>query len=138
MKIFEKITPVIEPVLKYKISFFSGKKAFNYLKNNTEYSTERIKAILEDLKIDPATNIYSLGGSQRKLLSLEVAYSKSKNIVISTSGLDYSGIERIKERITKELKEGCLVEINYLNSKGRDYLLNDPTLVRKSVMVTLL
>jgi len=138
VQISEKVTPVIEPILKHKFNFFSGKKAANYLKGNTEYSNEVIDSILQNLKIDPSSNIYSLGGSERKLLSLEVAYSKSKNIVISTSGLDYSGIERIKKRIIKELKEGCLIEINYLNSKGRDYLLNDPSLVSKSVMVTLL
>ena len=125
VSVTERIVPVFMPMMKAGPGFLSQKKSFKYLQENSSLTHEEIFFRLEEMKIDPNVNIYRLGGSERKLLALEAAYSKSKNIIISKSGIDYIGRERIWERIEKELDRGLLIELNYPTSKGREYFSRD-------------
>jgi len=90
---------------------------------------------LKEMEIDPDTDIYSLGGSKRTLLALEAAYSKSRSVIVSTSGMDPLGIERLQDRIEKEHDNGILIELNYLTSKGREYLLSNSSRRFKKINV---
>lgn len=130
----EEIAPAITPLMKSGPAFFR-KTSFKYLKEKSLLSDEKINFLLKKMDIDPRINIYKLGANERKLLSLEAAYSKSKNIVICTSDLDYAGIERVRERVAKELGSGSLIEINFPNSKGREYLFSDLGTRHKKIIV---
>ena len=87
------------------------------------------------MNIDPKINIYRLGANERKLLSLEAAYSKSKNIIISTAGLDYNGIEKIRSRIKRGINTGSLIELSSPSSRGREYLFDELRAKHKIVTV---
>lgn len=129
----ESIVPVITPIAKSTL--FNEKTSFKYLKNESLLGIQRITSVLEEMDIEPKMNIYRLGANERTLLSLEAAYSKSKNIIICTSGLDYTGIEKIRQRIAKEINVGSLIEISYLTSKGRKYLFETLGIRHKKIVV---
>lgn len=129
------IIPVYEPIVKSKATFLFRKSAYRFLKEGTGYSKEKIDSILDGLGIDPKINIYRLGANEKMLLALENAYSKSKNIILLTSGLDYNGIKRVKERVWKELNQGSLIEINYESSGKREYLFKENEVKSKRMRV---
>jgi hypothetical protein len=104
---------------------FKTKTTFTILKAEMMLPDRDIKAILDNLSIRPDQSLLELGFNEQKLLGLEIAYSKSKNIIINCSGLDYSGMAKLKERISPNLFEGSVIELNYLTSKGREYLFDD-------------
>jgi len=135
VSIMMNIISVITPMMKSGPTLFYKKTAFNYLKDESSLTPERIRSLLREINIDPKINIYRLGANERKLLSLEAAYSKSKNIITSTSGLDYNGIERIRNRVGKEIDNGSLIEITYPTSKGREYLFDDLGTRQKRIAV---
>jgi hypothetical protein len=135
ISISENIIPVITPMMKSGPVFLSRKTAFKYLTENSLLTKEEVMLFLNRLNINPQINIFRLGATERKLLSLEAAYSKSKNIIISTSGIDYSGIDKLRERIGKELTQGILIEINYPNSRGREYLFDGLGIRQKKITV---
>jgi len=129
----EEIIPIIPLVMKSSPLFFSKKTPLKYLEDNSPLPREKIISLLDEIGIDPKINIDHLGANERKMLSLEAAYSKSKNIIICTSGLDYNGLERIRNRVQQELSKGSVIEINYATSRGRDYLIDESQSSHKDV-----
>lgn len=115
-------------------NFFKSKKAFSLLKEKTNLTDKQIHGALEQIGIKSIEKVYSLGFSEKMLLQLEVAYSKSKNIIISTSGLDYTGINKVRQRVLKELSEGSVIELNYLSSKGREYLVTEEHTAKRKLI----
>ena len=104
--------------------FLKSRKAFDILKRDTTLSEDGVNAALRTIGIGPDDKVTSLGFNERKLLALEIACSKTKNIIINCSDLDYSGISKIRDRIIPLLNSGgTVIELNYMNSRGRDYLL---------------
>ena len=128
----EKVIPVIMDEIN-QVQFFLKKTPLRYLEERSMLTKEKIMLLLDEIDINPKTNIYSLGANERKLLSLEAAYSKTKNIIICTSGLDYTGLEKVRNRIQKEMNMGSVLEINYPTSKGRDYLFDGSQSSHKGV-----
>ena len=125
----EVFVPVVIPVQKSRIGLFSKLTALDYLLKETDYSSDEVRIKLESYDLDPRINIYKLGANERMLLALEKSYNQSKNIILTTAGLDYNGLNQIKERIRKELAKGSLIEINYESSRGREFLFEEPSKV---------
>jgi hypothetical protein len=128
-----QIIPIISPVVGPGPAIFFNRTAGKFLKEQSLFSDEDTIDILKEMDINPKISIYSLGANERKLLSLEAAYSKTKNIIICTSGLDYTGLEKVRNRIQKERHIGSVLEINYPTSKGRDYLFDASQSSHKNV-----
>lgn len=133
--VMENVIPVKTPMMKPGPALFSMKTSFKYLKENGSFTESEMITFLKEIDIDPKINIYRLGANERKLLSLEAAYSKSKNIIISTAGLDYNGIEKIRSRIKREINTGSLIELSYPSSWGREYLFDELGTNHKMVTV---
>jgi len=137
VKIFEEMTYVSSdfryPFFK---QLFKPATVFTLLKKATNLSDDAIASALHNLNIKSNEFLSSLGFNERKLLALEMAYSKSKNIITNCSGLDYTGISAVRKRVLQDLEKGSLIELNYLSSKGREYFL-DANIKRKVIEIVL-
>lgn len=89
------------------------------------FSLDETISTVASIGIGPKDNLYSLGFNERKLLALAVAYKETKNIVINCSGLDYVGISKLRLNIRSQLADGCVIELNYPNTRGREYLFDE-------------
>lgn len=117
----------IDPNFKHSFFhyFFKSKKVWSYMNERMNLSKKHITTILDNQGINPDADIYSLGLNEKALIALEIAYTSTKNIIINCSGLDYSGMYKLRQRIVQDLTEGSVIELNYLNSKGREYLFSE-------------
>ncbi|MFZ6010327.1 MAG: hypothetical protein ACOYXT_08250 [Bacteroidota bacterium] len=103
---------------------FKPRLVFGLLKRGINKPDDDVNDILNIIAVKPNEKVSSLGFNERKLLAFEIACAKAKNVIINRSGLDYSGLSKIRERIIPFLKAGgTVIELNYLTSRGRDYLL---------------
>lgn len=122
VKVNELIIPVAAPIPKSRLSFFNNKSAVEYLNEHSILTNDVIVNLLEELDVNPTDNIYKLGITERMLLALEAAISRTRNIIISVAGLDYEGKEKVKSRLQDVIHSGALIEINYLSNRGREFL----------------
>jgi len=129
---FVSVKPMIS---KPFTSLFMRTTAMQFLVANSAYDRALAEAYLNSNSIDPDIDINKLGYNDRLLLSLEVAYSKCKNIIISTSGLDYTGIQNIRNRVITEIENGAIIEITYPDTRGRTRLFDDTSIPQKVVTV---
>lgn len=118
----------IEPFPTSRFDVFRKTAILKYLETNGGHPNENIVNWLKENNLSPEQNVYRLGISDKKLLALEVAYRKARNIIICTAGLDYTSVDKIKTRILKEQERGSIIEINYPTTKGREYLFDDSTM----------
>ncbi|AYB33364.1 hypothetical protein [Chryseolinea soli] len=124
VRVNSKINPVVAPIAKPGPAFLSNKTSFQYLLENGTFLKEEIFSLLKKMNIEPNVNIYRLGANERRLLALEAAISLSKNIIISTSGIDYNGIDEVRRVIQRICDDGAVLEISFATSRGREYLID--------------
>lgn len=120
MNIYQKISVVEDINIEKGIikRFTKNISCYNYLLQNTNYESKEILNLLNVVGINPVHKIWSLGSNGRKILSLEVALTKGRVIMINTIGLDYNGLEFIRERLKTHVdNNGSVIELNYKSNK---------------------
>lgn len=81
-----------------------------YLKKNANLNSPYANKIYENNWITKNTNVNSLAGTPRKLLSIYATLTRAKNIVVDLAGLDPMGAERICEVVKEAVrKEGSSI-----------------------------
>lgn len=116
---------------------------FNWRKNSTSYryltkhagcNEDEVSKILSKVKISRNDNILHLGYNQRKLLAFEIALLKSKIIAINTMGMDYLGLQTLRENIIKASNRGySIIELNYKTNRGFESF-EDSKIIRLSLL----
>jgi|GEM_PF-5632020 len=129
------VVPVLIPETNLLSTIFLAKTAYRFLKDESILPDETIYSVLDKMGVNPKFAFHKLGMNEKKILALEAAYSKSRNIILCAAGLDYMGYQSVRNRIFKEMELGSTIEINYPNSRGRDYLFKEPEVICKRIVV---
>lgn len=129
----ERIVPVLLPLKKWRIFPFSTYTPATYLGEGYVIRREDIKHRLREIAIEPNIAMWQLSVAERMLLALEKAYMHSKNVILTTSGIGYMGLDRVRARLTKEMPHGSMIELNYESSRGREYLFENPSQIINTV-----
>jgi hypothetical protein len=92
-----------------------------------------VKGICERLGLKPKMKLNTLAGTDKKLLAIEAAYSKTSHIVLNTAGIDPLGIERVYNRLEEEIiKGGTVIEIEYSHAYQRAAFKDEITINAKN------
>ncbi|MCD0466289.1 hypothetical protein [Flavobacterium sp. ENC] len=88
------------------IDVFFPSKVNRYVKKDADLTNPFLVKLFEDKYVTRKTKMNSLGGTQRKLISLYVAFSKTKDIIFDLAGLDAQGAELTFKLVKEAVKNG--------------------------------
>ena len=92
----------------------------HHLKRKHNLNTIQIEELLSKNNIDGNEKIFSIGASDQKIISIQIALLKNNHIIIHTGGMDYNGIEKLYSILQNREQKQTIIEIRYPSTN--DYL----------------
>jgi hypothetical protein len=85
---------------------FFPSRVNRYIKKDADLTNPFLVKLFENKYVTRETKMNKLGGTQRKLIRLYVAFSKTKDIIFDLAGLDPQGAELTFKMVKEVVKNG--------------------------------